>query len=181
MRLLNKSTISRRTFLKTGTVTALGLTIMGPMIIGKDKSWAATFSNIGADDAATLIQMARDIYPHDFLADKYYAKVIQGYDSAAGKDKALKSMISKECKKINSAAKKKYKNNYRMINREVERVDILKSNTKSPLFAKVRGDLVTGLYNNKQVWPKFGYEGESASKGGYLNRGYNDIDWLDKV
>ena len=90
MRLLNKSTISRRTFLKTGTVTALGLTIMGPMIIGKDKSWAATFSNIGADDAATLIQMARDIYPHDFLADKYYAKVIQGYDSAAGKDKALK-------------------------------------------------------------------------------------------
>ena len=35
MRLLNKSTISRRTFLKTGTVTALGLTIMGPMIIGK--------------------------------------------------------------------------------------------------------------------------------------------------
>ena len=181
MRLLNKSTISRRTFLKTGkSVTALGLTLMGPMIIGKDKSWAATFSNIGADDAATLIQMARDIYPHDFLADKYYAKVIQGYDSAAGKDKALKSMISKECKKINSAAKKKYKNNYRMINREVERVDILKSNTKSPLFAKVRGDPVTGLYNNKEVWPKFA-EVSRLRKGGYLNRGYNDIDWLDKV
>ena len=68
-----------------------------------------------------------------------------------------------------------------MINREVERVDILKSNTKSPLFAKVRGDLVVGLYNNKEVWPKFGYEGESASKGGYLNRGYNDIDWINKV
>jgi hypothetical protein len=42
----------------------------------------------------------------------------------------------------------------------------------------VQGDLVVGLYNNQEVWPKFGYEGESASKGGYMNRGFNDIDWL---
>ena len=34
------------------------------------------------------------------------------------------------------------------------------------------------LYNNKEVWPKFGYEGASADKGGYINRGFNDIDWL---
>jgi len=154
---------------------------MGPTIFGKNNAWSATFKNISADDGATLVQMARDIYPHDHLADKYYAAVISGYDKAAGKDKSLKGMIEKELKKINSASKKKYKNNYRMINREVERVDILKANTKSPLFAKVRGDLVVGLYNNKEVWPKFGYEGESASKGGYLNRGYNDINWLDKV
>ena len=61
MRLLNKSTISRRTFLKTGTVTALGLTIMGPMIIGKDKSWAATFSNIGRM-MLLLLSRWREIY-----------------------------------------------------------------------------------------------------------------------
>jgi hypothetical protein len=34
------------------------------------------------------------------------------------------------------------------------------------------------LYNNPDVWPKFGYEGASADKGGYINRGFNDIDWL---
>ena len=62
--------------------------------------------------------------------------------------------------------------------RDRERTDILKKNSKSPLFKKVQGDLVVGLYNNKEVWPKFGYEGESASKGGYMNRGFNDIDWL---
>ena len=43
---------------------------------------------------------------------------------------------------------------------------------------KVRGGLMTGLYNNKEVWPVFGYEGESASKGGYIDRGFNDLDWL---
>ncbi|MCI5053493.1 MAG: Twin-arginine translocation pathway signal [Pelagibacteraceae bacterium] len=178
MRVLNKKAISRRSFLKSGTVTALGLTVMGPMVIGKNNAWSATFKTIGADDAATLIQMARDTYPHDFLADRFYAKVIEGVEAQAGKDKAFKSMVGKELKKINSAAKKKYKANYKDINRELERVDILKSNEKSPLFQKIRGDLVVGLYNNKEVWPKFGYEGESASKGGYMNRGFNDIDWL---
>jgi len=181
MRVLNKKAISRRSFLKGSTVTALGLSIMGPVVFGKNNAWSATFKNLSAEDGATLIQMARDIYPHDNLADKYYAAVVSGYDKTAGKDKAFKGMVEKELKKINSASKNKYKNNYRMINRELERVDILKKNTKSPLFAKVRGDLVVGLYNNKEVWPKFGYEGESASKGGYLNRGFNDIDWLDKV
>ena len=178
MRVLNKKAISRRTFLKSGTVTALGLTIMGTMVVGKNNAWAASFKNISPEDGATLIQMARDIYPHDFLADKYYAKVVEGYEAQAGKDKAFKSMVAKELKKINSAAKSKYKSNYKDINSELERVDILKKNEKSPLFQKVRGDLVVGLYNNKEVWPKFGYEGESASKGGYLNRGFNDIDWL---
>jgi hypothetical protein len=28
------------------------------------------------------------------------------------------------------------------------------------------------------MWKVLGYEGESASKGGYINRGFNDIDWL---
>jgi hypothetical protein len=100
MRVLNKKAISRRSFLKSGTVTALGLTVMGPMVIGKNNAWSATFKTIGADDAATLIQMARDAYPHDFLADRFYAKVIEGVEAQAGKDKAFKSMVGKELKKL---------------------------------------------------------------------------------
>ena len=34
------------------------------------------------------------------------------------------------------------------------------------------------FYGNKNVWPKFGYEGSSWEKGGYINRGFNDLDWL---
>ena len=70
MRVLKKQAISRRSFLKGSTVTALGLTVMGPTIFGKNNAWSATFKNISADDGATLVQMARDIYPHDHLADK---------------------------------------------------------------------------------------------------------------
>jgi hypothetical protein len=42
----------------------------------------------------------------------------------------------------------------------------------------MRGNLITGLYNNKDVWPLVGYEGESYSKGGYIQRGFDDITWV---
>ena len=42
----------------------------------------------------------------------------------------------------------------------------------------VRGGLVTGLYNQKAVWPIFGYEGSSFEFGGYIDRGFDDINWL---
>jgi len=28
------------------------------------------------------------------------------------------------------------------------------------------------------VWPIFGYEGASFEYGGYIDRGFNDINWL---
>ena len=42
----------------------------------------------------------------------------------------------------------------------------------------MRGDCVTGIYNNPEVWKVLGYEGPSAELGGYINRGFSDIDWL---
>ena len=40
---------------------------------------------------------------------------------------------------------------------------------------------IVSLYNQKEVWPRFGYEGSSAEHGGYINRGFADIDWLPKA
>jgi hypothetical protein len=40
---------------------------------------------------------------------------------------------------------------------------------------------VVGLYSQPDIWPYFGYEGPSNDKGGYVNRGFDDIDWLDEA
>ena len=58
------------------------------------------------------------------------------------------------------------------------RVDILRGMEESAFFQQIRGGLVTGLYNQKAVWPIFGYEGSSFEFGGYIERGFNDINWL---
>ena len=57
-------------------------------------------------------------------------------------------------------------------------VAILEAIQDSDFFQAVRGGMITGIYNNPEVWPIFGFEGESFSKGGYINRGFDDIDWL---
>jgi len=48
----------------------------------------------------------------------------------------------------------------------------------SAFSQKVRSTLVTGIYNNRDVWLELGYEGPSAEKGGYITRGFDDINWL---
>ncbi|NJM30933.1 MAG: hypothetical protein HC855_13295 [Rhizobiales bacterium] len=67
--------------------------------------------------------------------------------------------------------------------KEDDRIAVLREmETQMPdFFGAVRGSLVTGIYNNQELWPQFGYQGESASQGGYIERGFNDIDWLDKA
>jgi hypothetical protein len=61
---------------------------------------------------------------------------------------------------------------------EIDRNRLLRQIETTPFFQAIRGGMITGLYNQKEVWPYFGYEGESFSKGGYIERGFNDIAWL---
>ena len=48
----------------------------------------------------------------------------------------------------------------------------------SPFFAIVHSTTVVALYDQPQVWDLLGYEGPSFDKGGYLHRGFDDLDWL---
>ena len=58
---------------------------------------------------------------------------------------------------------------------------LLRGIEHTKFFRAIRADLVVSLYNQPEIWPKFGYQGSSAEYGGYLNRGFNDIDWLPSV
>ncbi len=174
--------INRRTFLKTGSSTLIALTVVpGGVIMGSNNAWAATASNLQAETFATLVQACRDIYPHDHLADSFYATVVEGFDKTSGESDEDKTMFEQGVAALDNAAMDAHGVGYRNVGWELQRVNILRDMESDPFFQKLRGTLVTGIYNNPDVWPIFGYEGESASKGGYLNRGFDDIDWLDQV
>jgi hypothetical protein len=38
--------------------------------------------------------------------------------------------------------------------------------------------VITSLYDDREVWSLLGYEGPSFAQGGYLKRGFDDLDWL---
>ena len=37
---------------------------------------------------------------------------------------------------------------------------------------------MTGLYDQAPVWGLLGYQGPCPDGGGYLERGFDDLDWL---
>lgn len=167
--------ISRRTALKAvGAGLIVAGTGAGGLVYGHNNAWAATAENLDADTFATLVQMSRDTYPHDRLEDKFYAAAVSGLDKAAKDDGALKTMLTDGVAALNKAAGGSYSG----ITDADKRAALLKAMESDGFFQKVRGNLVTGLYNNKEAWPLFGYEGASADKGGYIDRGFNDINWL---
>jgi hypothetical protein len=141
-------------------------------------SWAQSFTTLGAGTGTTLVRMARDIYPHDKLPDKFYLQAEAPYDAAAAKDAALRQLITDGVAALDASARQRYGKPYVEVPTEPERVALLKAIETTPFFKKIQGDLVTGLYNNKALWPLFGYEGSAWEKGGYLTRGFNDLDWL---
>ena len=175
----NQIKFSRRNLIKAGGKTLILMSVLPTgMIIGKGKAWAVKAKSLNIDTFATLIQVSRDIYPHDKLEDNFYAKVVEGFDSAAGKSIDDKSLFELGIVGLQQASMGKYNKNYRDIGWEAQRVQLLRGIEKTPFFQRIRGTLITGIYNNQEVWPLFGYEGESAPMGGYLNRGFDDINWL---
>jgi hypothetical protein len=42
----------------------------------------------------------------------------------------------------------------------------------------VRSTAIVALYDDKEVWGLLGYEGSSYEHGGYVDRGFDDLDWL---
>ncbi|MCB2127357.1 MAG: Twin-arginine translocation pathway signal [Rhodobacteraceae bacterium] len=165
--------LTRRALLAR-SVAAGTLTVIGAgFIAAPNAAWALEVSVISEHEMATLLQMARDIYPHDRIADRFYAVAVKGYDA---EDK--KAMVAEGVAALDAAAKAAGHADYVSVGWEEDRVKLLQGMEDSAFFQTVRGGLVTGLYNQKEVWPLFGYEGESFSKGGYINRGFDDINWL---
>ncbi len=166
--------MSRRQLLKTGAASAV-LMVTGTAVICPDQAWGLEATALKPETIATLIKLARDIYPHDQLADKFYAVAVKGQDTMAAKDEKHRALIEDG---IADLDKRAGAGGYRGLGWEDDRVAILRDIETTPFFQAVRGDLVVSLYNQKEIWPIFGYEGESYSKGGYIERGFNDITWL---
>jgi len=170
------SGIDRRAFLARSAAAAIA--ISSGALICVSEAWGLEVKALKPETARTLIVIARDIYPHDRLADKFYAVAVKGYDEKAAKDPASLASFEEGVAALDAAAKAAYGVPYADVGWEAQRVALLRNIENGAFFQGVRSDLVASLYNQKEIWPLFGYEGESASKGGYINRGFSDIQWL---
>ncbi len=166
----------RRSILKG--VGAAMLVVTTNAVMNPGEAWGLAATGLRPASLQTLILMARDIYPHKQLADRFYAVAVKDFDIKAATDGTLANMLESGIADLDMRAVAARAGSYVALESYDARLAILKEVEPSPFFQAIRGSLVTGLYNQKEIWPTFGYEGESASKGGYIERGFNDIEWL---
>ena len=176
-----RSRHTRRVFLKGAATTVPAVAVATSTGLAIADAWADDATTLTPATLKTLVKVARDIYPHDMLTDSYYIAAVKPWDAKAAKDPAVKAMINDGVARLDQDARDRHKMAYADVPWETDRVALLQRIEQTDFFSKVRGDLIVSLYNQKEVWPKFGYEGSSAEHGGYIKRGFADIDWLPKV
>jgi hypothetical protein len=165
--------LTRRELLSRSLMAGGSFLIGTSWVTSRSAAWAVEVIALKPETMATLVQMARDIYPHDRIPDDRYVVAVKSYDTAE-----QAPMVEEGIAALDAAARGLGHPSYLGALWEEERVAALKAIERTEFFQTIRAGLVTGLYNQKEVWPLFGYEGESYSKGGYIDRGFNDIDWL---
>ena len=173
----NSARLSRRSFLGAAGSTLLAVAIMPDGLV-TGQAWAQMPKATTPETFASLVQMSRDCYPHDRVADRFYAAAVQILDEAARAAPAELTLLEDGMAALNKAAVAGHRVPYAKVQKEADRDALLKAIEPTPFFQKVRSNLVVGLYNQKELWPIFGYQGASFDKGGYLHRGFDDIDWL---
>jgi hypothetical protein len=167
--------VSRRSFVKSSSAA---LILTATAVIHPIEAWGLEAKGLAPATVQTLIQASRDIYPHDRLADRFYALAVKDFDTKTAADPKLKALFEEGVAKLDAAGRAAHGVPYVQVGWEEERVALLKRIETTPFFKTLRSGLVTGLYNQKELWPLFGYEGSSADKGGYIDRGFDDLTWL---
>lgn len=59
-----------------------------------------------------------------------------------------------------------------------DREDTVKLMADTPFFNFLRWNATEIVLREPGLWQQLGYQGSAIEQGGYLNRGFDDIDWL---
>src|SRR5512144_1602365 len=103
-----RSKFNRRVFLQGAATTVPVVAVASSAGLGITDAWADDATALTPAALKTLLKVARDIYPHDFLADSYYITAVKPWDGKAAKDPAVKAMISDGVARLDQDARDRH-------------------------------------------------------------------------
>lgn len=131
-------------------------------------------SLLSDQDRATLVRLLRVAYPHDSFPDGPYERTAQTVlDDAAANPRHL-AQLCQGLKDLNVLRDVPFVE----LDDDVALTVLRGIQDSSNFFANVIGVAVVAFYDDHEVWELLGYEGPSFDKGGYIDRGFDDLDWL---
>jgi hypothetical protein len=175
---------SRRGFLARGGAALAAVAASGGRVVVEAQEVARTEpGNLKTEEVNTLVKFTRDLFPHDRLDDSFYRRAVKPLEEQAAKDGTVRQLLVLGVGRLNEWARSAAGKAYADVEEEEKRIALLKrlevdQSAPADFFNKVYSTTIVSLYNQPEVWPRFGYEGPSSAKGGYLHRGFNDLNWL---
>jgi hypothetical protein len=172
----SEAPLTRRTLIKAAGATGATVHVLwtSRAWIGPRVALAADLTALNAAQAKETLAMARQLVPHDKLGDEYYWVVVVAIDKDMAGSPELATRIRDGLTQLNEAAG----GDFTAVDAQSQ-IAAMKKLEGTPFFADMLNKTQFNFYNNKAVWAKFGYEGSSWEKGGYIDRGFNDVKWTD--
>lgn len=134
----------------------------------------ATVTPAGAAiDQRTLTVMVRAMFPHARFPDGPYERTAAAIVEAAQNDVRMRAQLEQGMRELDAAGSAPFAG----LAPEAA-LEVLRGMSGTAFFEAVRSKTILTLYNDPEVWSILGYEGPSFEQGGYLHRGFDDLDWL---
>lgn len=167
-----RSASTRRRFL-AALLAFSGLSAAGAIapLFSPVAAMAAAAGNRSA--RGTLAKVARHLYPHDDLSDAVYLDVVDGVLDAASANTAVSEALDALLELLDQ----RHDGDWVTANRD-EQLASLRGAEAEPYFTAARIQVLMRLYNHPGAWELIGYDGPSLQHGGWVNRGFDTIDWL---
>lgn len=120
-----------------------------------------------------LIRVIRVAFPHDSFPDGPYERTADTIMAAAAESTWFRVALTQGLLTLSHLAG----GDFRELDEEAA-TSVLRRIESTEFFGFIRRTTVLNLYDNADVWDALGYEGSSFEKGGYINRGFDDLAWL---
>lgn len=128
----------------------------------------------GTDEAEeTLTALIRAAFPHERVPLSAFQRAARTVCSAAEESAWMRVKLAHGLDSLQALADGRFTELTPQ-----EALPLLLRIQHTTFFGFVRQTVVVSLYEDEEVWEVLGYEGPSFEKGGYLNRGFDDLDWL---
>jgi hypothetical protein len=120
-----------------------------------------------------LVRLLRVAYPHERFPDGPYERTAASIEDAARADAADDGALTQGLAGLDRAAG----GDFLALDAAAAEA-LLRDRADEYFFRRIRSTAVVALYDDAEVWELLGYEGPSFDRGGYLHRGFDDLDWL---
>ena len=120
-----------------------------------------------------LADVVYQLFPHERLNKDVYEQVTEQLSGRISQSGELTAMLDNAMEVLSGNSRENW-----FALPDSGKVEALEKIQHTPFFQFVLNETLGGVYRHPLTWELLGYEGSSLEFGGYIDRGFNDIDWL---